>query len=258
MSKNILFEKKEDIGIITINSPETNNAFNKEMLSNWLDILIKYKKDNEVKGLILTGKGRVFCSGGNVEDMVNGKMSGWEMKKFLTDYVHKIALEMETFYKPVVAAINGAAIGAGLDMSLMCDFRIASEKAVLSEAYIKLGLIAGDGGCFFLPRIVGRQKALELLLTGKILKANEALEWGLVDKVVAHDELLEQSIMFLQKIIRWPSEAVQLMKKMIYASEHQTLRDHLSEISSHMGMLSMKEEFIASAKKILNKAVNKS
>jgi len=180
------------------------------------------------------------------------------MKNFLRNNVHKIALEMENFYKPVVAAVNGAAIGAGLDMALMCDFRIASDKSVFAEAYIKLGLIAGDGGCFFLPRIIGIPRALELLLTGKVLSADEALEWGLINKVVKHKNLLEESILFLENIIKWPTEAVQLMKKMIYTSERQSLKDHLNEVSSHMGMLSDRIEFKEAAEKLLKNITKES
>ncbi len=251
MSKEILFEKRGNIGIITINSPETNNAFSESLLNEWLKYLRMAKEDEEIYGVILTGKGKVFCSGGSIQDMVDGKMSGWDMKDFLRKNVHKIALEMESFYKPVVAAINGAAIGAGLDMALMCDFRVTSEKAIFAEAYIKLGLIAGDGGCYFLPRIIGIPKALEMLLTGKVLNANEALDWGIVNKVVKHDKLLDESIEFLNDIIKWPTEAVQTMKKMIYTSERQSLRDHLTEVSSHMGMLSATEEFKECAERLL-------
>jgi 1,4-dihydroxy-2-naphthoyl-CoA synthase len=141
---------------------------------------MKSKKE-ELKGLIITGNGKVFCSGGDIKDMVDGNLSGWKMKDFLTDNVHKIANYMENFPKPTLAAINGAAMGAGLDMALMCDFRIASEKAFFAETYIKLGLVAGDGGAYLLPRIIGLPRALEMLLTGEPINANYAKEIGLIN-----------------------------------------------------------------------------
>ncbi len=257
MTNEVLYYKNDNIGVITINSPETNNAFTKSMLKKWLEFLEKAKEDHSVHGLILTGKGKVFCSGGSISDMVEGKMSGWDMKNFLQNYVHKIALFMERFDKPVVAAINGAAIGAGLDMALMCDFRISSERAIFGEAYIKLGLVAGDGGAYFLPRIIGIPRALEMLLTGKILKPEEALNWGLVNKVVEHEKLMEESIEFLRDIIKWPQGAVRLMKKLVYSSEKQSLEEHLREVSSHMGMLSNTKDFKKHAALLLKNLLDK-
>jgi 2-(1,2-epoxy-1,2-dihydrophenyl)acetyl-CoA isomerase len=253
MSEEILFEVKESIGIITINRPLENNAFSKSMLSQWLKILKKIKEDNSIKAMILTGNGKVFCTGGSIEEMANGELSGWKMKKFLRDYVHKIAMEMKTFYKPTLAAINGYAIGAGLDMSLMCDFRVASEKAVFGESYIKLGLVAGDGGCFLLPRIIGVSRALEMLLSSKFIDTDTALQWGLINKVVQHEKLLDESIDFLKNIICFPDEAVQLMKQLVYKSLNEDFEEHLSKVSSHMGLLSETDEYFNNAKQLLEK-----
>ena len=257
MNNEVLFAKEGNIAVITINSPETNNAFTKSMLVKWLECLNKADEDSSVKGLILTGKGKVFCSGGSISDMVDGKMSGWDMKNFLQNYVHKIALFMERFNKPVIAAINGAAIGAGLDMALMCDFRISSNRAVFGEAYIKLGLVAGDGGAYLLRRVVGLPRALEMLLTGKVIKPEEAYNWGLVNQVVEHDKLLDESKNFLNNIIRWPSSAVGLMKRLIYTSEKQSLEEHLREVSSHMGMLSDTNEFKECTTQLLKNLLDK-
>ncbi len=256
MEREIILERKDNIGIIILNRPKAKNSFSESMLTEWLKILRELKDDPKIKGVILTANGKVFCSGGDIQDMLDGKMSGWDMKNFLSNYVHKIGIEMETFYKPIIAAINGPAIGAGLDMALMCDFRVASENAIFSEAYIKLGLVAGDGGAFFLPKIVGLPRALEMLLTGKIISPEKALEWGLVNKVVKHDYLLEESIKFLNEIIQWPLEALKLMKKTIYSSQNQSLKDYFAEVSSHMGMLTSNREFIESVEK-LSKALSK-
>ena len=257
MKKEVLFHVKDNIGIITINRPEENNAFSKTMLKEWLNILKRIKDDKNIKGMILTGNGKVFCTGGSISEMANGELSGWKMKGFLRDYVHKIALEMKTFYKPTLAAINGYAIGAGLDMSLMCDFRIASDKAVFGESYIKLGLVAGDGGCFLLPRIIGISRALELLLTAKFIDTETALNWGLINKVVPHSSLIDESLKFLKSIICYPDEAVKLMKQLVYKSFNEDFEEHLSKVSSHMGLLSEREEYFENAKNMLKKITRK-
>ncbi len=254
MSKEVLFEVEDNIGIITINRPNENNAFSKSMLAKWLQYLKTVKEDDSIKAMILTGKGKVFCTGGSIKEMANGELSGWKMKKFLTDFVHKIALEMKTLYKPTLAAINGYAIGAGLDMALMCDFRIAVENAVFGESYIKLGLVAGDGGCFLLPRIIGVPRALELLLTSRFIGSDTALDWGLINLIVPDNEkLLSESIKFLKNITQFPDEAVKLMKQLVYNSLNENFEEHLSKVSSHMGMLSQRDEFYNNAKKLLKK-----
>jgi enoyl-CoA hydratase/carnithine racemase len=257
MSKEMLLDYYDEIAVITINRPEHNNAFSETMLRQWLELLHNVNDNDSVKGLILTGKGKVFCSGGSIKDMVDGKMSGWDMKNFLSNYVHKIAIFMDSFQKPAVAAINGAAIGAGLDMALMCDFRICSDKAVLGEAYIKLGLVAGDGGAYLLPRVIGIPRALEMLLTGKNLTPSEAYNWGLVNSVVKHEDLIDESIKFLKNITKWSFNAVKTMKQLVYSSGKQTLEEHLREVSSHMGMLSNNKEFKEFTGRLLKNLLDK-
>jgi enoyl-CoA hydratase/carnithine racemase len=243
MSNEIIYKVEDSIAIIKFNRVENNNSFSIPMLKEWFYYLQDAEKDDNVKGLIITGNGKVFCSGGDIKDMVDGNLSGWKMKDFLTDNVHKIANYMENFPKPTLAAINGAAMGAGLDMALMCDFRIASEKAFFAETYIKLGLVAGDGGAYLLPRIIGLPRALEMLLTGEIVNPEKALQWGLINKIVEQDKLIEESKEYLFKVTKWPKEAVSLMKKLVYNSFKQSFKDHLREVSSHMGMLSSTDEY---------------
>jgi enoyl-CoA hydratase/carnithine racemase len=251
--KHILYEVKENIAFITLNRPEAKNAFSPEMLRLWREYLETAKADDVVRVIIVTGKGDTFCSGGDIKDMAEGKLRSWDMKRFLWDGVHRIVLTLEDLDKPVIAAINGAAMGAGLDMALMCDLRVVSNKARLAESYIAMGLVPGDGGAYFLPRLVNTSKALELLLTGDALNAEEALGLGIVNKVVPHEHLMEETIKLAQKIADKPPLAVRMMKRAVYQAQASSLRTHLDYISSQLSLLSETEDHIEAAKAFLEK-----
>lgn len=251
--KHVLYEIKDNIAFITLNRPEAKNAFSPEMINLWRKYLEEAKTDDSVRVIIVSGKGDTFCSGGNIKDMADGKLRSWDMKRFLWDGVHRIVLALEDLDKPVIAAINGAAMGAGLDMALMCDLRVASEKAKLAESYIVMGLIPGDGGAYFLPRLVGTSKALELLLTGDVLSAEEALKIGIVNRVVPHERLMEEAIKLAKKIADKPPLAVRMMKRAVYQAQTSTLRAHLDYISSQLALLSETEDHIEAAKAFLEK-----
>jgi enoyl-CoA hydratase/carnithine racemase len=175
------------------------------------------------------------------------------MKRFLWEGVHRIALILEDLDKPVLAAINGAAMGAGLDMAMMCDLRICSDRAKLSESYILLGLVPGDGGAYFLPRLVGLGKALELLLTGDVLSPKEALEIGLVNRVVPHDQLMEETRKLAEKIASKPPLAICMTKRAVYQAQSSTLRSHLDYISSQQALLSETNDHQEAAKAFIEK-----
>ena len=250
---DLLYRTEGNVAFITLNRPEAKNAFSSSMISLWQESLEKARTDESVRVIILTGNGDTFCSGGDIRDMAEGRLKSWDMKNFLWEGVHRIVLAMEDLDKPVIAALNGAAMGAGLDMALMCDMRIASDRARLGESYILMGLVPGDGGAFFLPRLVGVAKAMELLLTGDVLDAEGAARIGLVNRVVPHGALHEEAMRVARKIAAMPPQAVRMMKRAVYQSLGSPLRTHLDYISSQLSLLSETEDHREAALSFLEK-----
>ncbi len=250
---DLLYQVEGNVASITLNRPEAKNAFSSNMIGLWRDSLERARADSSVRVVILTGNGDTFCSGGDIRDMAEGKLTSWDMKNFLWEGVHRIVLAMEDLDKPVIAAVNGAAMGAGLDMALMCDMRLCSDRARLGESYILMGLVPGDGGAFFLPRLVGVAKAMELLLTGEAIDPGEALRIGLVNRVVSHESLMDEAMKLARKIAAMPPQAVRMMKRAVYQSLDCTLRTHLDYVSSQLSLLSETEDHREAARSFLEK-----
>jgi enoyl-CoA hydratase/carnithine racemase len=250
---HVLYKVEESIAIISFNRPRVKNAFSEEMIRLLFESLDQARQDESVKGIILTGKGDAFCAGGDVREMVDGKLRSWAMKHFLWEGVHRIVLLLEDLDKPVIAAINGAATGAGMGLAIMCDLRVCSERARFAESYIKMGLVAGDGAAYFLPRLIGLPKALELMLTGELLTADQALQIGLVNKVVPHDLLKAEAFKLMTKITANPPLAVRMMKRAVYQAQTGSLRNHLDYISSQISLLTETEDHLEAARAFVEK-----
>ena len=251
----LLYEIKDGIGTITLNRPERLNAFTLEMIDLWVEALQDARENDAVRVVVVTGAGRAFCSGGDVGNMASGSreaMSGLRHKQWL-EVVHRVPLTLETLDKPVIAALNGAAAGAGLDMALMCDLRFAAEGARFSEAYVKVGLIPGDGGTYFLPRLVGPARALELLWTGDFVDAREAERIGLVNRVVPPDQLMPTTYEFAGRLASGPTVAIRTIKRAVYQGLRTDLRAHLDLISSHMAFIRQTEDHREGARAFVEK-----
>ena len=224
---------------IRLNRPAQKNAFTLAMIDAWSARLGEAQGDPDVGAVVVTGNGDGFCAGVDlsvIEEMAQ-KPSALAWKSLLMDRVHKVALTLERMDKPVIAAVNGVAVGAGMDMALMCDMRFAARSARFSEGYIRIGAVPGDGGCYYLPRLVGTAKALELLLSGAFVDAPEALRIGLVNRVFEDTELIEGVREFAVGLASQSPVAVRMIKRAVYQSERCDLRTSLDLISSHMGIV---------------------
>ncbi len=230
------------VGTIMLNRPERKNAFTMGMVDQWAEILRDARIDDSVGTIVLTGAGDAFCAGGELESLAPGEPTPYDRKAFLTDHVHRIAYALEDLDKPVIAAVNGAAVGAGMDFALMCDMRFAARSARFSEGYIRVGLVPGDGGAYYLPRLVGTSKALELLLTGDFIDAAEAEQIGLINRMCADESLREETQKFAERIAAGPSLITRMIKRAVYQSARSDLRTSLDLISSHMGIVQSMED----------------
>lgn len=244
MSQDLIFEVKDNVATIRLNRPEKLNAFTGEMLLAWHDALEQAEARDDVSVVVLTGTGRGFCSGGDVGSFAerHGVETAFSRKQSLAHRVHRIPLLMERMEKPVIVAVNGVAAGAGMDMALMGDIRIAARSARFAETYVRMGIFAGDGGAWYLPRIVGVPMALELLFTGRFVESDEAKEIGLVNRVVADDELMNVTYEMAQHIAEQPPLAIRMMKRAVYQSMRIDLKTHLDLASSHMGAIFSTED----------------
>lgn len=232
----------DGIGTILLNRPHRKNAFTIEMIDQWARILVEARTDPDVRVIVLTGAGDAFCSGVDLSSMDGDRPSPLQRKEHLTDHIHRVPYALEDLDKPVIAAINGAAVGAGMDMALMCDMRIIARSARLSEGYIRVGLVPGDGGCYYLPRLVGQAKALELLLTGDFIGAEEAARIGIANHVVDDDDLIAATTRLARKLADAPPVAVRTIKRAVYQSARADLRTALDLISSHMSVVTSTQD----------------
>jgi enoyl-CoA hydratase/carnithine racemase len=239
MSEHILYEVKDRIATITLNRPERMNAFTWDMLDTWADALARAQADDTVAVVVITGAGKAFCSGGDVKNMgERGERTPLDRKNDLAAHVHRVPLALERMDKPVIAAVNGAAMGAGMDLALQCDLRYAAASARFGETYVRVGLVPGAGGTWFLPRLVGTAKALELFWTGEIFDAAEAERIGIVNKVVPDDQLIPHVRAVATKIVNGPPLSIRFIKRAVYQGTRIDLRTSLDLISSHYAVVS--------------------
>jgi 2-(1,2-epoxy-1,2-dihydrophenyl)acetyl-CoA isomerase len=236
MFEDIRYDVQEGIARITLNRPEKLNALRRPMVDEWADALEAAQADETVRVIIVTGAGRAFCAGGDLDAIGSEARSGLEDKRFLFEHVHRIPLTLAAVDKPVIAMVNGAAMGAGMDMALQCDLRIAADAARFGESYIKVGVPPGDGGAYFLPRMVGMARALQLLWFGDVIDAREAERIGIVNWVVPAAELESSTLALARRLVNGPSVAIRMIKRAVYQSSGLDLRTALDLISSHMAI----------------------
>lgn len=236
--EDLLFSVAEGVATITLNRPERKNAFTFPMIEAWTAALQRCRTDAAIRVVVVTGAGSAFCSGGDIVEMGERlDQPPARRKDELHGRIQRIPLTLEDLDKPVIAALNGVATGAGLDLALMCDLRYAAQSARFAETYVRVGLVPGAGGAHFLPRLVGTAKALELFFTGDFVDAEEALRIGLVNGVHADADLMPAVAALARKIAQAPPLTLSLIKRAVYQGMRNDLRTNLDLISSHYAVV---------------------
>jgi len=241
-----IYEKHNRIATLTLNRPEKLNALGGKLGIELERTLEEANSDSEVNVLVITGAGRGFCSGadlttlGSTSDQVGHSMV---TKSPSAGGIRSFALQLQNFEKPTIAAVNGPAVGGGLSLALSCDIRIASDRARFAQIFIKRGLVPDTGSSYFLPRIVGMERACEMVFTGEILDAGKALEYGLVSRVVPHDDLMKEVYELAGKIAAGPAVAMKLAKSSLYRGEVTDLASALEFEGYMQGVCFSTEDF---------------
>lgn len=222
MADFLLYEQQEHIVTLTMNEPERRNPLTgSTAVQEFLAAIQRIENDRSVRAVILTGAGTAFSSGGDIKDMerqASGEVPGMQIRQEYRQGIQRLPLALFNLEVPIIAAVNGAAIGAGLDLTCMCDIRIASKHAKFAESFVKLGIIPGDGGAWLLPRVIGLARAAELSFTGQVIDAEQALAWNLVSRVVEPEALLPTARALAEQIAANPPHAVRLTKRLLRES----------------------------------------
>jgi len=215
MAGVVLSEASGGVATITLNRPDSLNALNRELSLALIETLGRVAADTATRCVVITGAGRAFCSGADLAEAREQVRSGGRINtgEILRERYHRIIMSIVEMEKPVIAAVNGVAAGAGASLALACDLRIAGDKAKFFQAFIKIGLIPDSGANHLLPHLVGYAKALELAMTGDLIDAEEALRLGLVTRVVPQDDLTKEAAGWAEQLAAGPTRAYGLTKK---------------------------------------------
>ncbi len=240
--EDLKVELKDKVLWLTLNLPEKSNCLSKFMINSLVNVLSYADKDHLVWAIVITGEGKSFCAGGDVKAMASrdGMFAGEsnQLRENYTFGIQEIPRMIERMQTPLLAMVNGPAIGAGNDLACMCDFRLASNNAKFGSTFTKIGLVPGDGGTYFLQRIVGYSRALEMILTGKILTSKEAYDWGLLNREPFSESDLRPKVEeFLQQILSNPPIAMALSKKALKMAYHSSnIEEHLDLLAAYQGI----------------------
>jgi enoyl-CoA hydratase/carnithine racemase len=263
--KDLIFTVENNVARIILNRPDSLNAFSMEMIDLWIEALETVRDSDDIRVLVLSGNGRGFCSGGDIKAMAKGQgflqsngtedlsSNGLARKNSLWKKVQRIPLLVQEIDIPVIAVLHGFAFGAGFDMTLACDIRIAAENTKISESYLNVGIVPGDGAAWFLPRLIGTDKALDLLWTRRVLTAQEAKDMGIVTHVVGDDQLPEFVEQYIEKLAAGPQAAMRFTKRAVYQGLNLDLRTSYDMISSAMGIVTELEDYQEGVQAVMEK-----
>ncbi|MBK8959295.1 MAG: enoyl-CoA hydratase/isomerase family protein [Proteobacteria bacterium] len=237
MSDTVVLEVSERVALITLNRPDKLNAFSDEMLMLLVARIDECAARDDVGAVVLTGAGRGFCSGGDVSTMGGDADNRAHVtKEYIWHTIQAFPKRLAHFDKPIIAAVNGVATGGGLDLALACDLRVAARSARFAETYAKIGLLPGGGGAWFLPHLVGKAWALELLLAADFIDADTAQRIGLVNHVYDDDQLLSEARALAHRMAHMPPLSVRLIKRAVNHALNGDMTASFDLISSHIAI----------------------
>lgn len=217
---------KNGVCTLTLNRPQVFNSFNKEMALSLQQALDACEKDDSVRAIVIKGEGKAFCAGQDLAEATDP--NGPEMQSIVKEHYNPIIERIRTIEKPIIAAVNGVAAGAGANIALACDIAIAKESASFIQAFSKIGLIPDSGGTFFLPRLIGTQKAMALMMTGEKVSAKDAVAMNMIYKAVSDDTFEEEIVKFAENLAAMPTYGLGLTKRAINASFTNNLTQQLA------------------------------
>ena len=221
----IKYELIEGVGKITLNRAEKYHSFVREMAFQLQGILDKCKEDNNVRAILITAEGKAFCAGQDLGEATDP--NGPELSKIVQEHYNPIIRKIRGIEKPVVAAVNGVAAGAGASIAICCDIVVATESASFIQAFSKIGLIPDSAATFFLPRLVGMQRAAALMMTAEPVSAKRAVEMGMIYKAYSNDTFVEESWKLVSKLAKMPTKGLGLTKRLLNASYSNNLEQQL-------------------------------
>jgi 2-(1,2-epoxy-1,2-dihydrophenyl)acetyl-CoA isomerase len=228
MSTNSIELKIENnIAFIALNRPDVFNSFNREMALLLQNILDQCQTDTYVRAIVLTGNGKAFCAGQDLKEVTSPELNPG-FRKILEEHYNPIIQRIRTIEKPIVAAVNGVAAGAGANIALACDIVVATENASFIQAFSKIGLVPDSAGTFFLPRLIGFQKASALMLLGDKVTATEAAQMGMIFKVFAEENFQEEVNKLATTLAQMPTKALGLTKRLLNQSMNNSLNQQLA------------------------------
>jgi len=238
----VLLDIKDRIATVTLNDPDRRNPVTgNNMIEAMLETFDKVQRDPEVSVMILTGAGSAFCAGGDIKAMHAKKeqfgLPPLDVAESYINGIQRIPLALYNMDVPTIAAVNGAAVGAGCDLTMMCDMRIASERAKFGEVFLNLGIIPGDAGSWFLIRRLGYQKAAELTFSARMVEAAEALEMEMVLEVVPHEDLMKRAREKAAVIAAKPPRTVRTAKRLLRNAERMDLPDFLNSAAAYQALM---------------------
>jgi len=227
MNQSIQLHVANKVAVITLNRPEVFNSFNREMALSLQSILDACEANDDVRAIVLTGNGKAFCAGQDLKEVTDPELNPG-FKKILEEHYNPIIVKLRSIKKPIIGAINGVAAGAGANIALACDIVIAHEKVSFIQAFSLIGLVPDSAGTFFLPRLIGFQKAQALAMLGDKISAEEAERMGMIYKSVSLDEFDTTIDALAQKLANMPTKALGLIKELFNSSMTNTLEDQLA------------------------------